>query len=53
MRPLPSEFRVEVDTVAGAAWHALVSDFADANVYQLWQLAEPGRPADDVSRLVL
>jgi hypothetical protein len=53
MRPLPSDFRVEVDGVTGAAWHGLVSQFDDANIYQLWQLAETGRRADDVSRLVL
>jgi len=53
MRPLPSEFQVEIDAIAGPPWHQLVSTFADANIYQLWQLAEPGRRADDTSRLVL
>ena len=53
MRPLPSEFRVEVDAIDGAAWPQLVSTFTDANIYQVWQLAEPGRRADDTSRLVL
>lgn len=53
IRPLPGEFRVEVDAIGGTAWHELTATFADANIYQVWQLAEPGRPADDVSRLVL
>jgi hypothetical protein len=52
-RPLPRDFQVEVNDLGGAAWHALASSFADANIYQLWQLAEPGRRAEDVSRLVL
>ncbi len=34
--PLPPGFSADVDTVDAQAWHRLVDDFDDANIYQTW-----------------